>query len=74
MKISFYKISLVFLIASIAIYTLWVKQVDLFHDPMGLEKSYPYMFSFYFCFFVSILTGVTGLIRFVISKKNEKNT
>ena len=69
MKVSFYKVSLVFLFASVAIFIIWLKQVDLFHDPIGLDKSYLYVFSFYFCFFASILTGILGLVRLFFAKK-----
>ena len=74
MRVPFFKISLVLLATSITVYVAWVNQVDLFHDPIGLEKSYPYMIGFYLCFFASILFGAMGLIRYVLRKRNEKNT
>ena len=72
MKIPFFKASFVFFIASIVVFILWVNLVDLFHDPLGLEESYPYMISFYSLLLISVISGSVGLFK-KLSNKNARN-
>ena len=70
MTVPFFKISLFFAVASVVTLTLWVNQVHVFHDPQGLEKSYPYMIGFYGFLFTSVVSMLVGIFR-IINNKND---
>ena len=72
MKIPFFKVSTVFLIIAAIIQVLWNYQVDLFHDEMGLEKSYPYILGVYGFAITSVISFFIGLIRLVKEQRGIK--
>lgn len=72
MKIPFFKVSIIFLIIAVIIHVAWTYQVDLFHDVMGMEKSYPYIIGVYGFAIASIICCFIGYIKFVKEQRTIK--